>query len=154
MNKKYIILEIIPTSSNPKFGDVVQLSALKIDNLKLIDRFDYRLVEDNIPFSEMREMVSYDKDKFEYRSSTSEIMHEFKEWIEDFQLLILDNSYTRAYLDDFPNEKKDISLYFDMTYNDEIIDDIIEKYNLEPSNYIVDLLYEALIYESNNKRNA
>ena len=37
-------------------------------------------------------------------------------------------------------------------YND--IDDIIEKYNLEPSNYIVDLLYEALIYESNNKRNA
>ncbi len=41
-----------------------------------------------------------------------------------------------------------------MTYNDEIIDDIIEKYNLEPSNYIVDLLYEALIYESNNKRNA
>ena len=36
MNKKYIILEIIPTSSNPKFGDVVQLSALKINNLKLI----------------------------------------------------------------------------------------------------------------------
>lgn len=154
MNKKYIILEIIPTSSNPKFGDVVQLSALKIDNLKLIDRFDYRLVEDNIPFSEMREMISYDKDKFEYRNSTSEIMYEFKEWIEDFQLLILDNSYTRAYLDDFSNEKKDISSYFDMTYNDEIIDDIIEKYNLEPSNYIVDLLYEALIYESNNKRNA
>ena len=97
-------------------------------------------------------MYSYPDDS--RQSGTSEIMHEFKEWIEDFQLLILDNSYTRAYLDDFPNEKKDISPYFDMTYNDEIIDDIIEKYNLEPSNYIVDLLYEALIYESNNKRNA
>ena len=38
-----------------------------------------------------------------------------------------------------------------MEYNDNIIDEIIKKYNLEPSNYIVDLLYEALIYESNNK---
>ena len=36
-----------------------------------------------------------------------------------------------------------------MKYNDNIIDEIIEKYNLENSNYIVDLLYEALIYENN-----
>ena len=36
-----------------------------------------------------------------------------------------------------------------MKYNDNIIDEIIEKYNLENSNYIVDLLYEALIYEYN-----
>ena len=27
----------------------------------------------------------------------------------------------------------------------------MKKYNLEPSNHLVDLLYEAIIYESNNK---
>ena len=27
----------------------------------------------------------------------------------------------------------------------------MQKYNLEPSNHLVDLLYEAIIYESNNK---
>ena len=32
-----------------------------------------------------------------------------------------------------------------------MIDELIEKYNLEPSNYIVDLMLEALINESNNK---
>ena len=43
---KYIILELIPTKSIG--GDIIQLSALKIDDLKLIDRFDYRLNEDKI----------------------------------------------------------------------------------------------------------
>ena len=27
----------------------------------------------------------------------------------------------------------------------------MKKYNLEPSDHLVDLLYEAVIYESNNK---
>ena len=33
---------------------------------------------------------------------------------------------------------------------EDIFSSLREKYNLEPSNYLVDLLYEALIYESNN----
>ena len=41
--EKYVILEIIPTAVDPKKGDVAQLSALKIDGIKLVDRFDYRL---------------------------------------------------------------------------------------------------------------
>ena len=44
--KKYIILEIIPTKI--KDGDIAQLSALKINDLDLKDRFDYRLSEDKI----------------------------------------------------------------------------------------------------------
>ena len=35
---EYIILEIIPTAT--KNGDVIQLSALKIKDLQLLDRFD------------------------------------------------------------------------------------------------------------------
>ena len=151
MNQKYVILEIIPTASNPEYGDVIQLSALKIDNLNLIDRFDYRLNEEHIPLTDMVTMISYDKDKFVYKDSTEDIMKSFKHWIEDYPLLILNNSYTLAYLKDIPNIKKDIGTYLNIPYTDEIIDNIMEKYKLEPSNYIVDLLYEALIYETNNK---
>ena len=38
-----------------------------------------------------------------------------------------------------------------MDFSDDVIEEVIDKYKLEPSNYIVDLLYEALIFESNNK---
>ena len=43
---KYIILEIIPTKVSG--GDVAQLSALKINGIKLEDRFDYRLDKNKI----------------------------------------------------------------------------------------------------------
>ena len=45
-NDKYIILELIPSHSNPSLGKIVQLSALKIEGLKLTGRFDYRLTDD------------------------------------------------------------------------------------------------------------
>lgn len=74
--EKYIILEIIPTAT--KDGDIVQLSALKIHDLKLIDRFDYRLNENKIPYRDLIKMISYDKDKFIYKNSTKKIMSAFK----------------------------------------------------------------------------
>ena len=55
------------------------------------------------------------------------------------------------YLVDISNKKESILKYFDMEFSDDVIDKIIDKYKLENSNYIVDLLYEALIFESNNK---
>lgn len=145
---KYIILELIPTSSDPKKGDIIQLSALKIDNLNLIDRFDYRLNEEYIPLTDLREMISYDKDKFVYRETTDEILKDFGKWIEDRTLLIMNNIYTLKYLENINNIKKDISEYINIPYSDDMIEKIIKKYNLESTNYIVDLLYEAMIYES------
>ena len=41
--------------------------------------------------------------------------------------------------------------YLNMEYSTDVFDKIIEKYNLEPSDHLVDLLYEAIIYEGNNK---
>jgi len=151
MKEKYIILEIIPTAIDPSRGDIIQLSALKIEDLKLIDRFDYRLNEKYVPLKEMVDMISYDKEQFIYKETTKEIIDDFTKWIEDYELLILNNTYTLNYLKDINNIKKDISTYINIPYNDNIIDMIIKKYHLQPSNYIVDLLYEALIYESNNK---
>ena len=147
--KKYVILELIPTAT--KNGDIIQLSALKLDGLNLIDRFDYRLVDEKIPLNDLKEMISYDKESFVYKSTTEEIMNDFKNWIEDLELLFIDNSYTLNYLKNIQNKKESIFNHLNMKYNDNVIEDVIKKYNLEESNYIVDLLYEALIYESNNK---
>ena len=93
-------------------------------------------------------IISYDKDKFIYKDSTEEIINDFKTWCNDYKLLILDNKYTYNYLKELDNEIDYIEKELDMEYSDDIIDIIINKYKLQPSNYIVDLLYEALIYES------
>lgn len=142
---KYIILELIPTASNKENGVLVQLSALKVDGIRLLDRFDYRLNEDKVPLIDFIDMCSYDKESFTYLDSTEEILEKFKEWIEDLPLLIIDNTYTRNYLDNISNFKKSIFDYLEVENNDDAIDKIVSKYHLESSNYIVDLLYEALI---------
>lgn len=144
-NQKYIILEIIPTAIHPSKGDIIQLSALKLDGLQLLDRFDYRLTEDLIENKDFKDLISYDKESFIYKDSTKDILNEFKIWIEDLPLLIIDNVYTKNFLETIENNKESVFKYLDKEYQDNIIEELIEEYNLEPSNYIVDLLYECLI---------
>lgn len=148
-NLKYVILEIIPTNSDPKKGDIAQISALKLDGFKLIDRFDYRLDKDKINIFDILKIINYDNDKFKYLSSTRKIKKEFKKFIGCLPLLIIDNSYTYKYLEEFNNEKIPIFDYLNLKLSDTVFDEIIKKYNLEASNYLVDLLYEALIMEYN-----
>ena len=144
-NKEYIILEIIPTAIHPSKGDIIQLQALKIKGIKLIDRFDYRLKEDKILIPQFLDMISYDKEQFTYKDTSKEIMNDFKEWTNNKPLLILNNIYTNNFLEELPNKKEDILKYLNMEYTDNIIEELIKKYNLEPTNHIVDLLYESLI---------
>ena len=146
-NEKYIIIEIIPTSLHPDKGEIVQLSALKLDGIKLMDRFDYRLKEELNPIPDLNEIINYDKDSFTYKDSTKEILSEFSKWSEELPILILDNLYTENYLKDLNNTKESILKYLNEEYSDDIINKLIDKYELEPSNYIVDLLYESLIKE-------
>lgn len=145
--KKYIILEIIPTALDPKKGEIAQISALKINGLKLIDRFDYRLEDKKINNPDISRMISYDKNDFIYVKTTRTIISKFKKWIEDYDLLIIDNLYTESYLKRIENKKESIFKYLDMEFSDDVIDRMMEKYKLEPSNHIVDLLYEALLFE-------
>ena len=144
-NKEYIILEIITTAISPEKGDIIQFSALKINGIKIIDRFDYRLNKNKIPIPSFLEMVSYDNDSFIYKNTTNEIINDFIEWSNNDLLLILDTQYTNNFLLNVPNPKESIANYLKMEYTDDIIQKLIIKYNLENSNYIVDLLYESLI---------
>lgn len=145
LNEEYIILEIIPTAIHPSKGDIIQLSALKIKGIQLQGRFDERLNERLIAIEDFKDIISYDKDSFTYKESTKEILEDFSKWIGDLPLLIIDNAYTENFLESFPNKKESIFNYLDTKYNDNVIEELIEKYNIEPTNYIVDILYESLI---------
>lgn len=143
-------MEIIPTKVSG--GDIVQLSALKLNGLLLESRFDYRLDESKIDNIDLLNMIQYDKEMFTYVDTSRKIIMRFKEWVLDYDLLIIDNLYTENYLKSIKNKRESIFKYFNMTYSEDIIEKVISKYNLEPSNHIVDLLYEALIIESNKNR--
>ena len=146
-NSKYIILEIIPTSIDPKKGDVAQLSALKIDGIKLIDRFDYRLDKSKIKIPDILKIIDYDNESFKYVKTTKNLLSNFKKFTGDLPLLIIDNSYTRNYLSDFNNDIHSVFEFLNLEVSDDVFDRLMNKYGLEPSNYLVDLLYEALIKE-------
>lgn len=145
--EKYVILEIIPTAIDPKKGDVAQLSALKIDGIKLVDRFDYRLDKGKINIPDILRMLDYDNESFKYVKTTKTLMKNFKKFIEDLPLLIIDNTYTRNYLEDIDNKKESVFKYLGLEVTDDVFDKLMNKYGLEPSCYLVDLLYEALIKE-------
>ena len=145
LKDKYIILEIIPTSLNKESGQIVELTALKLDGLKLVDRFNYRLKKDNVLLKDFLEMCNYDDDEFIYLEDTQEILTKFKEWCNDLPLVLIDNTYTLNYLDDFTNSKELIFPYLELEFTDSVIQEMIDKYKLEPSNYMVDLVFEAII---------
>lgn len=150
MTKEYIILEIIPTTSKKETGKIIQIQALKLNNLKLLDRLDIRLDETNITNPDLLAMISYDKENFTYFQDEEKLLETFKNFISDLPLLIIDNEYTKDYLKDFTNQKESIFKYLNLELTDDVFSNLIKKYNLEPSNNLVDLLYEGLIYESNN----
>lgn len=150
---EYIILEIVPTSMLPEKGFVAQLSAIKVNGLAVVDRFDFRLNPEHILIAELNDLLSYDKDEFVYKNTTDEIMQEFKNWAGDHELRIIDNSFTKSYLLHYGLQNKIDSVFelLNMKYHDLVINDIMQKYNLQPSNHIVDLLFEAIVYEGNTK---
>lgn len=149
---KYIIVEIIPTHSKSTKGFIAQISALKLDGLKLIDRFDYRVDDKLIVNEDIKRMIQYDKKSFTYIDNIYFIKEKFKSWSKDYPLLIIEDNYTLDYLSELPNKKELFYKYLNMEYSLDIFNKIIEKYNLEPTDHLVDLIYEAIIYEGNNKQ--
>jgi len=147
--KNYVIVEIIPTHSNSKVGFIAQLQALKIKDEKIVDRLDLRIDEDLIENKDLLNMISYDKEMFTYTNNKDEILLKFKEFIKKDRLLIIDNYYTRDYLKNIENKKENVFDYLDLEMNDNVFNELINKYKLEPSNHLVDLLYEALVFEEN-----
>ena len=149
--RKYIILEIIPTALDPNRGEIIQLSALKINGYILEDRFDYRLKPSQIMNKDLERMIDYDQKSFHYVTYSKKILNDFKKFSKGYDLFIINNQYTANYLQEFPNKKESILDYLGFDFSDDVIEKIVKKYHLQPSNHIVDLLYEALIEESNRK---
>ncbi len=148
---KYIIVEIIPTHSNSEKGFIAQISALKLQGIQLLDRFDYRVEDRLIENEDLKNMISYDKEMFTYVNNIYFIIEKFKQWAENLPLLIIEENYTPKYLEDLENQKELIYPYLNLEYSDDIFLKIMDKYQLEPSNHLVDILYEAIIFEGNNK---
>ena len=151
--EKYIIVELIPTHSSASVGAIAQIQALKLDGIKLIDRFDYRLNENLIENNDLKDLISYDKENFNYVDSHDEIIKAFSKWIGKLPLLIIDNYYTLDYLANIKNKKESVFKYLNLEFSDDVFDKLMKKYELEPSNHLVDLLYESIIKESNNVNN-
>ena len=149
LKDKYIIVEIIPTSSKANTGFIAQISALKIDGLKLIDRFDYRVADNLLKNNDIKKLISYDNNMFNYVNNTYFIKEKFESWSNNYPLLLIEDTYTIDFLKDLDNSKELVYKYLNMEYTLDIFDRIIKKYNLVPSNHLVDLIYEALIYETN-----
>jgi len=148
---KYIIVEIIPTHSDSDKGFIAQISALKLDGIKLLDRFDYRVENRFIENEDLKNMISYDKKMFDYVDNIYFIIEKFKRWVEDYPLLIMDEEYTPGYLKELDNKKELIYPYIGLEYSKDVFEKIMNKYPIQPSNHLVDILYEAIIYEGNNK---
>ena len=148
---KYIIVEIIPTHSNSEEGFIAQISALKLNGIILEDRFDYRVESNLIENEDIKRIISYDKNQFTYVNNIYFILEKFKKWSKNYPLLIIEETYTLDYLKELKNEKELIYSYLNLKYSEDVFDRIKEKYKLKPSNHLVDLLYEAIIYEGNNK---
>lgn len=148
---EYIIVEIIPTHSKAEKGFIAQISALKLKGIKLIERFDYRVDDKLIDNPDLKNLIKYDKKAFTYVDNIYFILEKFKKWAKDLPLMIVEEDYTLDYLKDLKNKKELIFKYFDMEYSLDIFERLMKKYSLEPSDHLVDLIYEAIIYEGNNK---
>lgn len=149
---RYVIVEIIPTHSNSQKGFIAQISALKLNGLELVDRFDYRVNPSLIENQDLRTMTSYDKDMFTYSDNIHFIKEKFKKWAGEDPLMLVDDTYTLSYLGELPNQKELVFPYFELENGVDVFDRLITKYQLQPSNHLVDLIYEAIIYEGNNKK--
>ena len=65
------------------------------------------------------------------------------------KVLLIEPNYTFDYLKDIDNNKELVYPYLNMEHSYNVFNEIIDKYHLEPSNHLVDLVYEAIIQESN-----
>ena len=107
---------------------------------------DYRLSLDLIDNPYLLEMINYDQDMFTYTKKKGLILDTFKRFIEDNDLFIIDNKYTKDYLLEIKNKKISVFDYLSIPNNDDSFDLLIKKYNLERTNHLVDLLYEAITF--------
>ena len=85
---------------------------------------------------------------FNYVDNIYFIPEKFKQFVEDLPLLVLDDTYTLDFLSYLDNKKELVYPYLDIEFSLDVIDRLKDKYNLEDSNHLVDLIYESLIFNT------
>ena len=80
------------------------------------------------------------------------MIEKFKQWSKGYPLLLLEESYTKDYLGELDNDMELVYKYLDLEYGLDVFDRIMKKYNLQASDHLVDLIYESIIFESDNKK--
>jgi hypothetical protein len=139
---KYVIVEIIPTTRKKDTGDIAQLCAIKIDDI--ISNLNLRLEKDKIQIPDILNMINYDNNKFKYLPSTNKILNEFMLWSKNYKLIIIPNEYTLDYLRDLDNEKISICELLNIEFSNNLINDIVDKYNLNINDEVVNIIYNAI----------
>ena len=133
--KEYIILEIIPSTSKRETGNILQIQALKLNDLKLLDRFDYRL---DIPINnpDLLNMISYDKENFTYVKDEKKLIKCYEELVH----VIEDNPKSKDLktLKDYVKkyENNDLKIVSIRTY--------YNKYTLQYNNMIKKFPYNII----------
>lgn len=150
--KEYIIVEIIPSHSQASFGYIVQLQALKVKDDIIIDRLDLRLDESLVRNYDLLKFISYDKEMFKYTKKRNTILEDFKKFIGNDKILIIDNAYTEDYLNEIDNKKESVFKYMGLEYSEDVFEIIKEKYAIAPTEHLVDILYEALMMSKDVKK--
>ena len=84
---------------------------------------------------------------FTYVDNIYFIIEKFKRWAEDLPILIIEDNYTPNYLSELDNSKELIYPYIDMEFSNDVFTKIMDKYKIEPTNHLVDILYEAIIFK-------
>ena len=97
-------------------------------------------------------MIQYDKKSFNFVNNKYFMIEKFKQWSKGYPLLLLEESYTKDYLGELDNDMELVYKYLDLEYGLDVFDRIMKKYNLQPSDHLVDLIYESIIFESDNKK--
>lgn len=149
---KYIIVEIIPTHSNKEQGFIAQISALKLKGIQLEGRFDYRVEDKFIENPDLKQMIQYDKKAFTYVNNIYFMLEKFKQWAKGYPLVLLDDTYTLSYLEELENPMELVYPHLGLEFEPYVFEKIMKKYQLQPSDHLVDLIYEAIIYEGNNPK--
>ena len=63
----------------------------------------------------------------------------------------LKHTLKKNYLKELNNKKEIIYPYIDVEYSNDVFNKIMDKYKIEPSNHLVDILYEAIIFHGEKK---
>ena len=66
--------------------------------------------------------------------------------------MLIEKDYTKEYLASLNNKMELVYPYLEVEYNYGVFNTIMNKYQIEASNYLVDIIYEAIILESNNEK--